>query len=69
MCEIRAFVLTNGQEEKVFESVNIVRTDGDDVELINIFGEKKTLKARFKRYDNNNRMIVFELAEQSASSV
>jgi len=60
MCEIHAFVVKDGQKEKVFESVNLVKTEGDEVSLVNIYGEEKTFKAKFKSYDNHNRMILFE---------
>ena len=60
MCEIHAFVIADDRKEKIFESVNIVKTEGDQVELINIYGEQKTITAKFKGYDNSNRMILFE---------
>jgi len=60
MCEIHVFISKDGKNQKVFESVNLVKTEGDEVELINIYGEQKTIKAKFKGYDNNNRMILFE---------
>ncbi len=60
MCEAHAFILKNGQEEKVLESVDIVELEGDEVKLVSIFGEQKTLKARLKLYDNTKSKIVFE---------
>jgi len=65
MCEIHAFVLKNGRKEKIFESVNLVETEGDEVSLVNIFGEQKTFKGRFKNLDNNNRMILFEPIQEN----
>lgn len=60
MCEAHAFVLRNGKEEKILENVDIVEFQGDEVKLVNIFGEQKTLKARLKQYNNTKRKIVFE---------
>lgn len=60
MCEAHAFILKNGEEEKVLESVDLVELEGDEVKLVSIFGEQKTLKARLKLYDNTRRKIVFE---------
>ena len=60
MCEAHAFVLKDGEEEKVLESVDLVELNGDEVKLISIFGEQKTLKAKLKRYDNTQGKIVFE---------
>jgi predicted RNA-binding protein len=60
MCEAHAFILKDGEEEKVLENVDLVKMEGDEVKLLSIFGEQKTLKARLKLYDNNKRKIVFE---------
>ncbi len=60
MCEAHAFILKDGNEEKILESVDLVELEGDEVKLINIFGEQKTLKARLKLYNNSEGKIVFE---------
>ena len=60
MCEAHAFILKDGEEEKILESVDLVETEGDEIRLINIFGEQKMLKARLKRYDNRQGKILFE---------
>ncbi|RLC25141.1 MAG: RNA-binding protein [Deltaproteobacteria bacterium] len=60
MCEAHAFILKDGKEEKVLENVDLVELEGDDVKLISIFGEQKTLRARLKRYNNTERKILFE---------
>ena len=60
MCEAHAFIIKEGKEEKLLESVDSVRLEGDKAELVNIFGEQKTIRARFKSYNNSERKIVFE---------
>jgi predicted RNA-binding protein len=60
MCEAHAFILRNGREEKVLEDVDLVKIEGDEVKLLNIFGEQKILKARLKFYNNAERKIVFD---------
>lgn len=60
MCEAHAFILRNGKEEKVLENVDLVELEGDEVKLINIFGEQKTLRAKLKLYNNSEGKIVFE---------
>jgi predicted RNA-binding protein len=60
MCEAHAFILKDGEEEKVLESVDLVELEGDEVKLVSIFGEQKIFKARLKLYDNTKRKIVFE---------
>ncbi len=60
MCEAHAFILKNGKEEKIMESVDLVELEGDEVKLVNIFGEQKTLKANLKLYNNSEGKIIFE---------
>jgi len=61
MCEAHAYILKNGIEEKIMESVDRVEMEGDEVKLVSIFGEQKTLRASLKRYNNSEGKIVFEL--------
>jgi predicted RNA-binding protein len=60
MCEADAFVLIDGKEEKLLGNVDLVSLEGDDVKLVSIFGEQKTLRARLKHYNNTEGKIVFE---------
>jgi predicted RNA-binding protein len=60
MCEANAFILIDGKEEKLLENVDLVSLEGDDVKLVSIFGEQKTLKARLKQYNNTEGKIIFE---------
>ena len=60
MCEAHAFILKDGEEEMFLESVDLVKLEGDEINLVSIFGEQKTLKAKFRLYDNTKRKIVFE---------
>jgi predicted RNA-binding protein len=60
MCEANAFILRNGKEEKILENVDLVELEGDEVKLVSIFGEQKSLKARLKLYNNSEGKIVFE---------
>jgi predicted RNA-binding protein len=60
MCEAHAFMLREGKEEKVLENVDEVYVDGDEIRMINIFGEQMTLKAKIKSYNNSQGRIVLE---------
>lgn len=60
MCEAHAFILKDGKEEKLLESVDLVEFEGDEVKLTNIFGEQKGLRARLRLYDNSQRKLLFE---------
>ena len=59
VCDTTAFVVRNGAEEKVFENVDRVELEGDEVRLTNIFGEQQTLTARLRLIDNNEGKLVF----------
>ena len=60
MCEAHAYLLKGSTEEKILESVDLVEFEGEEVRLINIFGEQKTLKARLSRYNSREGKLVFE---------
>jgi len=60
MCEAHAFIIKDGKEEKVLENVDLVELEGDEVRLINIFGEQRILKAKLKLYNNSDGKILFE---------
>ncbi|MCJ7684291.1 MAG: CooT family nickel-binding protein [Desulfobacteraceae bacterium] len=61
MCEAHAYILKDKEEKKILESVDLVEFDGDEVRLVNIFGEQKTLRGRLARYDSRGGKIVFEV--------
>lgn len=60
MCESHAYILNNGQEELILENVDEVEVDGDEIKMVNIFGEEKVLKARIKRYQNRENKFLLE---------
>ena len=60
MCDMAAFIVRNGAEEKVLESVELIRAEGDELELTNIFGDRKTLRARLKCFDSSEGKLLFE---------
>ena len=60
MCEAHAFIIKDEKEEKVLENVDLVEFEGDEVRLINIFGEQRILNAKLKLYNNTEGKIIFE---------
>ena len=60
MCDATAYLERDGAEEMLLESVDLVEQDGDEVKLINIFGERKVIRARLKLFDNSQGKLVFE---------
>jgi predicted RNA-binding protein len=60
MCDANAYLVKGDGEEILLESVDLVEQDGDEVRLVNIFGERKVLRARLKLFDNSQGKLLFE---------
>jgi len=60
MCEASVYMRTNGSEELVVKSVDLLEEIGDEVRLVDIFGEEKRVKARIKSFALVNHKIVLE---------
>jgi len=60
MCEAHAFVLEDDREVKLLESVDELEVNGEEIRLVNIFGEQKIIKGKLKRYNNSERKILLE---------
>ncbi len=59
MCDIRAYIKKNGKEELILESVNLVRAEGEEVVLRNLFGEEKRVRGELREVSLvKNRLIV-----------
>ncbi len=63
MCEAHAYILRNGKEVKLLENVDQVEVEGDEIKMVNIFGDQKILKARIRSYSNTDSKIVLEDVE------
>jgi len=60
MCDANAYLAKDGAEELLLESVDLVEQDGEEATLINIFGERKIVRARLKLFDNSQGKLIFE---------
>lgn len=60
MCEAHAFLLTEGREQMLLENVDALEVEGDEVRMVNIFGEQKILKAKVRAYVSKERKILLE---------
>ncbi len=58
MCEASAFLLKDGKEELVMESVDILRPEGENVYIRDIFGDQRLVKARIKEMNLIQHRIV-----------
>ncbi len=63
MCEATAYLLKNGQEELFLKDVDVIEPDGDQLRIVNIFGEQKVLKAEIHSLNLiNHKVILVEKA-------
>ena len=60
MCEANAFLVKEGTESKIMENVDQLDVEGDEIRLINIFGEQKKIKARIISYNGSDSRILLE---------
>jgi predicted RNA-binding protein len=59
MCDLNAYVLKQGKEELLLESVNQVRVENGEVVLRNLFGEEKKVRGHVREVSLiKNRVIV-----------
>lgn len=60
MCEADAYLIQGEREEKLLENVDTLDIRGQEITIINIFGEQKTMRGRFKSYNAGERKILLE---------
>jgi predicted RNA-binding protein len=60
MCEAAAYFLKDGEEELLLENVDQLESEGNQIRIINIFGEQKKVKAKIKALSLVDHKIVLE---------
>ena len=60
MCEAAAYLLKDGQEELLLESVDQLETGNGEVKLVNIFGEQKEIRAKIRLLSLVDHKIILE---------
>lgn len=61
MCEANAYMIKDGEETLLMESVDLVEPESDGTfRLVGIFGDQLTVKARLKRMNLVDHRILFE---------
>ena len=60
MCEAAAYLLKDGREELLLESIDMLESEENQIKLINIFGEEKKIKAKIKTLSLVNHKIILE---------
>lgn len=62
MCDLKAYVRKNEKEELLLESVNLVRAEGEEVIVRNLFGEEKRVRGALKEVSLARNRILVEQA-------
>lgn len=60
MCEANAYLLKDGKEELILESVDRIENEGDHIRIESIFGEQKVVQGRIKSMSLLNHRILIE---------
>ena len=60
MCQSNAYLEHDGQQELIIEDVGLIRSEGDKILLISIFGEEELVDANIKVIDLLHHKIVLE---------
>jgi predicted RNA-binding protein len=65
MCEANAYIVKDGREELVMESVDVIEPEEDQrrYRLVNIFGEQKVIRGRIMLMNMVDHKILFEKNE------
>lgn len=62
MCEANAYLIKEGNEKLIMESVDIVEPEGSDTwRIVDIFGGQKYVKGRIKGMNLVDHKIIFEV--------
>ncbi len=60
MCEASAYIIKDGQEELILESVDKLENEDGEINLVNIFGDQKRVRARLKALSLVEHKIILE---------
>jgi predicted RNA-binding protein len=60
MCEANAYLLKDGTEQLILESLDTVEQDDGTLKLTSIFGEQKFIKGRISRLALVDHKVIFE---------
>jgi len=60
MCEASAYIIKDGHEELVLKDVDKLENEDGEINLVNIFGDQKRIKARLKALSLVEHKIILE---------
>ena len=60
MCESTAYLLRDGTEAPIVESVALLEVEDGQIKIVNLFGEERKIKARVKVLSLVEHKIILE---------
>jgi len=63
VCDLKAYIKKHDKEELLLDSVNLIRVEGGEVTVRNLFGEEKTVRGEVREVSLSKSRIL--LVEQS----
>jgi len=60
MCESHAYVVRNGEEEKILDDVTFLKPEGDQIVLRNLFGDEVTVKGKIEEIQFMDHKILLK---------
>jgi predicted RNA-binding protein len=60
MCEATAYLVRDGKEEVLLESVDVVEPEDGKLRVVNIFGEQRIVDARITKLSLVEHKIILE---------
>jgi predicted RNA-binding protein len=60
MCEAAAYLLKDGKEELLLESVDLLESYNGEVKMVDIFGERKEFRGKIRRLSLVDHKIILE---------
>jgi predicted RNA-binding protein len=60
MCEVNAYIETDGSEELYLENVDILKPEGEKIFMKSLFGEQKLFEGSIKEISLIKRRIILQ---------
>jgi predicted RNA-binding protein len=60
MCESTAYLLKNGTEDPIVESVALLEVEDGQIKIVNLYGEERKIKARVSVLSLVEHKIILE---------
>ena len=60
MCEASVYMIRDGKEELVLESVDLLENENGEINMVNMFGDQKSIRAKIKKLSLVNHKIILE---------